>query len=154
MKEYIRSQYAGVQSVHAYAYDHDLVVDCINQYTQRSAIRHGLNEGNWKSAPKSLPSFTSETRPTREPPLRDPGVFLTRTDTDPDGNLRGCAPGSVPVNRITLDMIAIFPTLTDYHHRRPLPSVSGHEYAKGVLGYDNAGGRGLHLQRQSLRRAR
>lgn len=103
MKEYIQSQYAGVQSVHAYAYDENLVVDCVNRYTQLSAIRHGLNADNWKSAPKSLPRFTSETRPTREAPLRDPGVFLTRTDTDSDGNLRGCAPGSVPVNRITLE---------------------------------------------------
>jgi hypothetical protein len=44
------------------------------------------------------------------------------------------------VNRITLDMIAIFPTLSHYHTRRPLPSVSGHEYAKGMLWEDNAGG--------------
>ena len=88
MKEYIQSQYAGVQSVHAYAYDEDLVVDCVNKYTQLSATRHGLTADNWKSAPKSLPRFTSEVRPHREAPLRDPGVFLTRTDTDAHGNLR------------------------------------------------------------------
>src|SRR5215831_2286970 len=140
MKDYITSQYEGVQSVHVFAYDEDLVVDCVDQYTQLGATRHGLNASNWKTAPKYPPRLPDGSTPS-ESTTRDPGVFLMRTDTDAYGNLRGCAPGSVPVNRITLDMVAIYPTLADYHRRLALPSTNNHEYAKGTFaGTNNAGG--------------
>jgi hypothetical protein len=140
MKDYIKSQYVGVQSVHVFAYDEDLIVDCVDQFTQLGATRHGLNTGNWKTAPTHLPRLPDAAQSYTEPPLRDPGVFLMRTDTDAYGNLRGCLPGSIPVNRLTLDMIAIFPTLADYDSPRTLPSAYDKEYAKASLGYTNAGG--------------
>ena len=139
MKGYIQSQYARVRSVYVFAYDEDLIVDCVDQYTQLAATRHDLKTGDWKSAPAHLPRLP-DVPSNSEPPVRDPGVFLTRTDSDAYGNLRGCAPGSIPVNRITLDMLAAFPTLEDYQRRRVLPSAIGHEYAEGSFGYTNAGG--------------
>lgn len=141
MKNYIEGRYAGVHGVHVYAYDADLVVDCVDKYTQLAATRHGLNADNWKSAPANPPRF-SGALPAPETYQKDPGVFLDRTTMDPYGNPRGCLPGSVPVNRITLDMIAIFPTLKDYLNRRPLPQVYGHEYAKGKLSSSNVSNAG------------
>ena len=141
MKAYIHSQYAGVKSVHVFAYDDDLVVDCVDQYTQLGATRHGLNASNWKTAPTHLPQPVDRLSPSEPRPLRDPGVFLMRTDRDAHGNLRGCEPGSVPVNRITLEMVARYPTVADYERRWLRPSIAGHEYAKASFPYySNAGG--------------
>ena len=154
MKEYIQSQYAGVQSVHAYAYDEDLVVDCVNKYTQLSAIATWADCGQLEIGSKEPPALyfrgSAPSRGSAERSRRVSDQDRYRPSREPPGlrsRQRSCESTHARHDRHLSDLDGL---------SSPSPASLGQRprVCKGGARVRQCRRRGLHLQRQSLRGAR
>ncbi len=155
MKAYLRAHYDGVVALHSFEMSPGLVFDCVDALTQPGARRLGLTQANWVSAPSMLPAEpptatgnAPQDQAALERHQRDPGIFLSPAgaEVDAHGQAKRCAPGTIPMKRLTLQSLAAFETLEHFRHKRGQPGgeaqnqlASVHEYAHAYQSVSNWG---------------
>lgn len=153
MKQHLLQLYAGVKPTNTF-YDGLHFVDCV-PIKQQPSLRGAEPEMPDKSAVQ--PGFSaSEPGLSRSDVPKDArtqslDITLKPDQKDQFGNTMFCKPGSVPMQRMTLEDLTRFPTLSDFlrrgkvgegesHGQRDLPADESHYYARGTQYVDNLGG--------------
>jgi hypothetical protein len=158
MRTYVLQRYTGVSVEHSFLDQVGSIVDCV-PFAEQPGVRGRRIERSTPppvgGAPKQPAPGTAKQQPGAT--ALDPA--LRPTDRDRFGNARYCAPGFVPLQRVTLDVLVRFPTLALFfaktaepsldatdglgavHRAPPSPSASGdpHYYADGQQAVDNLG---------------
>lgn len=117
MKEYLTKRYQGVEVRHSFMDENGSIFDCI-PLEQQPALK---DSGNVPKAP-DLPGIKSEnagkdnlTSTHIEPPL-------SPNRKDKYGNDMSCPPETIPVQRLTLEMLTGFGTLERFFQKSPVGS--------------------------------
>src|SRR5262249_24398434 len=110
MRQYVLSYYEGVTVKHSFVYYSDHI-DCVPILQQPAARRLGI-----KSVPEMAPPALHPAAAPSSPPALSP--FETGS-FDASGNRVGCDSGTVPIRRITLEHLSMYPTLRHAFRKAP-----------------------------------
>jgi hypothetical protein len=154
MRDYVLRRYAGVQVASSFLDPRGQVVDCVPLHDQPSLRKGGAAT---KIAP--LPLTAPKLPPPKSGRLsfgsqRTLDLRLQRSSHDRLGNVRFCAAGTIPLERVTLATLSHFRTLASFFAKgdpgeefrsgtskpHPIPPDDAtHYYARGVQFVDNLG---------------
>jgi hypothetical protein len=115
MKAHVLRQYEAVDPErvrHGFADDNGSIFDCV-PVEQQPALR---------GAPRTLPSAPDLPRPARTAAAESPQRLvspLSPTRKDAHGNVMFCDPGTIPLQRITLEQLARFDSLRGFFQKSP-----------------------------------
>lgn len=115
MQKYILDMYEGVEQVRSFVRD-DVYVDCITIETQPSVRHQGIKE---IAKPPTTSALEGEQRKPPEGQQRNAESPLKLGLKDRFGNPVSCRPGTIPMQRITLETLTRFPTLRDFLSKTP-----------------------------------
>ncbi|MGA2043406.1 MAG: neprosin family prolyl endopeptidase [Roseiarcus sp.] len=113
MQSFLLNYYDGMEIEQSFADDAGQVFDCVPIHQQPSI--KGTNK-TLATAPDLSGLSSKGAGASAENAVVGP-FGLGRLDRH--GNAMGCPPGTIPLRRITLDQLARFPTLNDFHTKRP-----------------------------------
>lgn len=135
MRSYILNLYQGVKVTHSFV-DHDSYFDCVVTETQPSVRALG---GAKLATPPALADVTPAPAGSQAATQYAPG------QTDAYGNAMSCAAGTIPMQRLTLERMAKFPTLKAFMAKKPAGANSSiqdnaHRYGVGYQSVNNYGG--------------
>jgi hypothetical protein len=138
MRSYIQDLYRGVAVTHSFVEDGNYF-DCVVTATQPTVRDLGITK---LATPPALRGPV-----TAQPKSEAPGLAGT---ADAYGNATSCAPGTVPMERVSLDRMTRFPSVKAFLAKKPgvvttpstvTPAASNpHRYAVGYQGVANHGG--------------
>jgi len=145
MRQHILNIYEGVAITHSYVLDSH-TFDCVPVLEQPGVRLRGL--GSIASPP---PANGSSGAPGGDTAIAGVNSQLPDdTSVDAFGNKLGCAEGTIPMWRITLEDLARWATLQDFFHKSPGESVPGsgvepkvtatHKYSYTIQSVNNEGG--------------
>jgi hypothetical protein len=159
MKAHLTNRYKDVEVVHSFMDESGTVFDCI-PFEQQPSLK-SLRMAKPKSPPEA-PDFKSPPEAPKETerlPAPKENAYQIEPPLSPErkdkfGNTMFCPPGTVPLRRITLDVLAGFETLQDFFQKSPdgrsqtppnatAPSVEGHRYAHASQFVGNQGGHSI-----------
>jgi hypothetical protein len=158
MRTYVLQRYTGVSVEHSFVASSGGIVDCV-PFADQPGIRGRPVERSTPPPVGGAPKQPAPGAAQQQPGATALGLTLRPTDRDRFGNARYCAPGFIPLERVTLDVLVRFPTLALFFAKTaepsldakdtfsagrrapPRPSASGdpHYYADGQQTVDNLG---------------
>lgn len=119
-REYLAEHYQRVKVVHSFMADDRQCIDCIEAGSQPGLQGQGLPATPPAFAP--MPGLPSTTVGGESPQLAMPRV-------DRHGHVMQCPPGTIPVQRVTLEQLDSAGTLEEYFQKSPgggaLPPTGG-----------------------------
>jgi hypothetical protein len=151
MRKYILDMYEGVKDVSSFVQDNSYV-DCITIESQPSVRHLGIKE---IAKPPTVSPAEANRRIPERGESRNADSILASGLKDRFGHPISCPAGTIPMRRLTLDMLARYPTLRDFFSKVPRgsrvpvpPGKSGflpdwdntHLHAYGYQDVDNYGG--------------
>lgn len=152
MKRHVLSLYAGTTAMHSFLDIDDHPVDCL-PVEQQPSLASPLLRGH-KVQSQAPPPPPSLLRAHATPSSRaDQGSSnrLRPGDRDELGNERYCQPGTIPMRRVDLQVLARFDSLEGFLRKGPLPGLqtdpggqrvlaATHRYANSFQAIDAVGG--------------
>src|ERR1051326_1102491 len=149
MKEYLTKLYQGVEVLHSFMDENGSIFDCI-RLEHQPALKDSEN------VPKApdLPGIKSENADKDNLMSAHIKPPLSPNRKDKYGNTMFCPPGTIPFQRITLEMLTRFETLQHFFQKSPVgsgrpPSEAAasnaqlHRWAHALQNVDNLGGHSI-----------
>jgi neprosin-like protein len=137
MRSYVLNLYQGVEVKQSF-FDSDSYFDCVVTETQPSVRALGGAKLATPPAPTEMAAAPTGGQAATQFGAGAVDVF---------GNAMTCSAGTIPMQRLTLERLAKFPTLTDFMAKKPAdagPSTAAvahpHSYAEGYQYVNTAGG--------------
>jgi hypothetical protein len=147
MRQHVLGLYAGVEERHSFIELGGAVVDCI-PIEQQPALRNTGRQLGPSPPPPPL-KLPTEQELARSGHSFSPARQLHPDWKDAHGNAMWCPQGCIPMRRITLDDIARFGTMRNFHFKAPGggghprfkgPMTAAHRWAHGFQNVNNTGG--------------
>jgi hypothetical protein len=153
MQDFLLDLNEGVDVLHSFADDAGQVFDCV-PIAEQPSLR---GTGHAPAVPLDLSALSGQSGAPTAPSIAGP---LRPDRKDRHGNVMACPDGTIPLRRVTLDQIARYPTLKDFHAKRahplrpmarpraavpdkgapPASAGEGHHYGVGQQAIGNIGG--------------
>jgi hypothetical protein len=113
MQMYLLRTHEGLDIAHSFADDAGQTFDCV-PINQQPSLK---GTGRAPATPPDLSALSGARSGVGAAPSVSGPLHADRKDRH--GNVMACPPGTIPMRRVTLDQLARFRTLTDYHSKKP-----------------------------------
>jgi hypothetical protein len=116
MRKHVMSLYEGVEAPHSFLESGGQIVDCI-PIEQQSSLKGPDYRTVEPSPPPQLPPQAYATPPDGVGEVKTPPPQLHPDYRDRFGNQMWCPDGTIPRVRVTLELLARFESLEDFHRK-------------------------------------